>query len=85
MNSEERDMLQRLGSVFQIDGEFREAHRIKIGHINETFAVTYTHGGRVVRKREVEVAAGGPVHGRKLACHQDVGEVAVEAAGHESD
>ncbi|HAM71951.1 MAG TPA: mucin desulfatase [Verrucomicrobiales bacterium] len=49
MNADERGLLQGVGSVFQIEGEFREAHRIKVGHINETFAVTYQQAGRTVR------------------------------------
>ena len=49
MNSEERGMLQAVGSRFEIDGEFHEAHRIKVGHINETFAVAYHQCGELVR------------------------------------
>lgn len=49
MSAEERARLQSVGRNFLIDGEFQEAHRIKIGHINETFAVTYHEGGRPVR------------------------------------
>lgn len=49
MNPEERNRLQRIGRQFHIEGEFHEAHRIKVGHINETFAVTYFQEGRTVR------------------------------------
>lgn len=49
MNSEERSLLHAIGKQFQIEGQFCEAHRIKIGHINETFAVTYQHDGRSTR------------------------------------
>lgn len=49
MNVEERNRLQRIGRQFQVKGEFHEAHRIKIGHINETFCVTYFHEGRPIR------------------------------------
>ena len=49
MNTDERTQLQKVGQNFQIDGEFKEAHRIKIGHINETFAVTYIVDAKEVR------------------------------------
>ncbi|MBL9127245.1 MAG: aminoglycoside phosphotransferase family protein [Verrucomicrobiales bacterium] len=49
MNSEERDKLTRIGRVFRIPGTFHDGHRIKIGHINETFAATYDDGGRPFR------------------------------------
>lgn len=49
MNPEERGLLQAVGRQFHIDGEFHEAHRIKIGHINETFAVSYIQNGSPVR------------------------------------
>jgi Ser/Thr protein kinase RdoA (MazF antagonist) len=49
MNIEERTLLQRVGGQFCIEGHFVEAHRVKVGHINETFAVTYQEGDRPVR------------------------------------
>ncbi len=45
MNAEERAKLTRIGRQFRIPGEFHDGHRIKIGHINETFAATYHHEG----------------------------------------
>ncbi len=45
MNPEEREKLTRIGKQFQVPGEFHDGHRIKIGHINETFAATYLHYG----------------------------------------
>ena len=49
MSTEERTQLQTVGRHFLIEGDFQEAHRVKIGHINETFAVTYLDRGRQVR------------------------------------
>jgi Ser/Thr protein kinase RdoA (MazF antagonist) len=49
MNPEERRKLTHIGRRFQIPGEFHDGHRIKIGHINETFAAAYTHNGSVFR------------------------------------
>lgn len=45
MNSEEREKLTHIGRQFRIPGRFHDGHRIKIGHINETFAATYDDGG----------------------------------------
>lgn len=41
MNPEEREKLIHIGRQFRIPGQFHDGHRIKIGHINETFAATY--------------------------------------------
>jgi len=49
MNSEERETLTQIGRQFQIPGCFHDGHRIKIGHINETFAASYEDGGRPFR------------------------------------
>lgn len=49
MNSEERAKLTHIGRQFRIPGVFHDGHRIKIGHINETFAATYDDGGRPFR------------------------------------
>ncbi len=43
MTPEDRERLTRIGRQFQVPGEFHDGHRIKIGHINETFAATYLH------------------------------------------
>lgn len=45
MNPEDRQRLVEVGRQFEIPGEFHDGHRIKIGHINETFAATYAHRG----------------------------------------
>jgi len=49
MNQEERRKLTAIGRQFQIPGEFHDGHRIKIGHINETFAAAYQHAGNPFR------------------------------------
>lgn len=49
MNSQERQKLTHIGRKFQIPGTFQDGHRIKIGHINETFGATYEAEGRVMR------------------------------------
>ena len=49
MNPEEREKLTHIGRQFRIPGEFHDGHRIKIGHINETFAATYQEGPRQFR------------------------------------
>ena len=49
MNPEERVRLTHIGRQFRISGEFHDGHRIKIGHINETFAATYHENGQLVR------------------------------------
>jgi hypothetical protein len=49
MNPEERQKLTHIGRQFRIPGEFHDGHRIKIGHINETFAATYQHEGAPFR------------------------------------
>ncbi|MBL9136792.1 MAG: phosphotransferase [Verrucomicrobiales bacterium] len=41
MNSAERENLIQIGTKFQVPGTFHDGHRIKIGHINETYAATY--------------------------------------------
>lgn len=45
MNPEERQQLICIGHQFQIPGVFHDGHRIKIGHINETFAASYDQEG----------------------------------------
>ncbi|MGE3313165.1 MAG: phosphotransferase enzyme family protein [Limisphaerales bacterium] len=45
MNSEERGRLIAIGRQFRIPGVFQDGHRIKIGHINETFGATYADAG----------------------------------------
>ena len=49
MNPEEREKLIHIGRQFRIPGEFHDGHRIKIGHINETFAATYQTQGSLFR------------------------------------
>ncbi|MCC7373686.1 MAG: phosphotransferase [Verrucomicrobiales bacterium] len=49
MNSADRECLIGIGAKFQIPGTFHDGHRIKIGHINETFAATYDHYGTPFR------------------------------------
>jgi hypothetical protein len=49
MNREDREKLTQIGAQFCIPGRFQDGHRIKIGHINETFAATYDDGGRPFR------------------------------------
>lgn len=49
MNPEEREKLVEIGRNFRIPGTFQDGHRIKIGHINETFAATYDDVGRPFR------------------------------------
>ncbi len=45
MNAEEREQLIAIGLRFHIPGRFQDGHRIKIGHINETFGATYDDEG----------------------------------------
>lgn len=49
MNSEDRARLTHIGRQFRIPGTYQDGHRIKIGHINETFAATYDDAGRPFR------------------------------------
>jgi Ser/Thr protein kinase RdoA (MazF antagonist) len=49
MNPEEMARLTAIGRQFQIPGEFHDGYRIKIGHINETFAATYQLNGSACR------------------------------------
>lgn len=49
MNPEEREKLIHIGRQFRIPGGFHDGHRIKIGHINETFAATYQNQGSLFR------------------------------------
>ncbi|MBM3844710.1 MAG: aminoglycoside phosphotransferase family protein [Verrucomicrobia bacterium] len=49
MTPQELQRLRQIGSQFEIKGELAEAHRVKIGHINETFAVTYRNAGLTQR------------------------------------
>lgn len=49
MNPEERQLLIDIGRKFRIPGHFHDGHRIKIGHINETFAATYDDQGTPFR------------------------------------
>lgn len=49
MNPDERQRLTDIGRQFRIPGRFHDGHRIKIGHINETFAAAYDHGGSPFR------------------------------------
>ncbi len=49
MNPQEREKLILIGRKFRIPGAFQDGHRIKIGHINETFGATYVDGKEVSR------------------------------------
>ncbi|MBX3744961.1 MAG: aminoglycoside phosphotransferase family protein [Verrucomicrobiae bacterium] len=49
MTPEEHARLSAVGRQFQIPGDYHEGYRIKIGHINETFAATYRHFGTPFR------------------------------------
>lgn len=49
MELQERSRLEKIGRQFEIPGTFTEAHRVKVGHINETFGVTYHQEGRPCR------------------------------------
>jgi len=39
--------IQAVGAMFAIPGEFVAGEHYGTGHINDTFAVTYSHRGRV--------------------------------------
>jgi hypothetical protein len=45
----QEERLMELSHKFQIYGEFLHAEPCKIGHINETYTVTYNQGGTLVR------------------------------------
>ena len=49
MSSEDHQQLEVIGRQFEIEGTLVEAHRVKIGHINETFAVKYQKDGKDCR------------------------------------